>query len=470
MRTDYESTRIDRVRTAALDTYDGTTWTSSDTYRVAGRNLTVDPELRHSKTVTAHIELKELSGPYLPVIGWPSRLTSAGGGRGRFGYNPASGVVVDTGSPAQGLSYDVTGEVGLRDDGLTRAGRSENHLPPLPPGVPEGLADTSRRFGDTYHQLVELETRLRAKPYRLNRPPGHSYAALSRFMSDEADIGSGYAEQAAATFAVLARSWGFAARVAVGYRLHDYQHGVFQVTTADAHAWPEVHFAGYGWVVFEPTNPDNKSKPNPPVEAPRVVPPHPAPPATAPATAAPATASQPAEGPDEQGFSWNRVLAGTVAFLPAAVLLVVLAAGFVVVAKAHRRERRRTGGDHAARVLGAWHEQLDRLTERGISPPVSLTFHEVAEHVRKILGEVANPIEATAELATTAIYAPERLDQAASDRAWELVAQLGTALHPRRVSAARLLALFDPRPLWTTWSLARQRRQAGESLEVGRYR
>lgn len=471
VRTDYESTRIDRVRTAALDTYDGTTWTSSGTYRVAGRNLTVDPELRRSKTVTAHIEVKELSGPYLPVVGWPSRLTTSGESRGQFGFNPGSGVVVGTGPAAPGLSYDVTGEVGLRDKGLTRAEKSANHVPPLPPGVPEGLATASRNFlGETYNQLVELEKYLRAKPYRLNRPPGHSYAALARFVAGEGDAGSGYAEQTTAAFAVIARSWGFPARVAVGYRLHNYQDGVFQVSTADAHAWPEVHFAGYGWVVFEPTNPDATNKPNPPVEAPRVVPPRPAPATTAPAAAAPPAAAQPVDGPDERGFSWHDLLNGTVLLLPAAVLLVVLAAAFVVAAKAHRRERRRTGPDHAARVLGAWHEQMDRLTERGISPPVSLTFHEVAGHVRTILGEAANPVEAAAELATTAIYAPERIDQAAADQAWELVAQLGTALYPGRVSAARLRALFDPRPLWTTWSVARQRRHAGERLEVGRYR
>lgn len=469
VRTESEMTRINRVRTAALDTYDGNTWTSSDTFRVAGSRLTVDPELQHGKQVSAHIELKELAGPYLPVIGWPSRLTSSGENRGRFGFNPKSGVVVGTGSAAPGLSYDVTGEVRLRDEALTSAATSESDLPLLPPGIPADLeAAPQWSSGSPYDRLVDLEKRLLSKPYQLDRPPGHSYAALNRFMRDD-EVGSGYAEQRAAAFAVLARMWGYPARVAVGYRLHDDENGLFQVTTSDAHAWPEVHFKGYGWVVFEPTIPDDVSRPNPPVEAPRVVPPQPTPQTTALAAAPPAS-SQPAAATDEQGFRWNNVLSGTVVLVPALVLLVVLAAAFVVVAKAHRRIRRRTHPDHAARVLGAWHEQLDRLTERGISPPVSLTFHEVAEHVRGVLGDVAGPLEATAELATTAIYAPEHLDQAASDRAWALVAQLNSELYPARVSAAQLLAALDPRPLWTTWSGARRRRQAQESMEVGRYR
>ncbi|MEV6236938.1 transglutaminaseTgpA domain-containing protein [Lentzea sp. NPDC051838] len=469
VRTDSESTRIDRVRTAALDTFDGTTWTSSDTYRVAGGSLTTDPELQHSKPVSAHIELKELTGPYLPVVGWPSKLAATGESRGRFGFNPDSGVVVSNGPTSRGLSYDVTGEVGVRDKGLSWATPLENNLPPLPGGVPEALDNASKWFdGAHFDRLVQLETFLRAKSYQLNRPPGHSYATIARLLSAE-DATNGYSEQNAAAFTVIARMWGLPARVAVGYRLRHYQGGVFQVTTADAHAWSEVHFSGYGWVVFDPTNPDDTSKRNPPPEAPLVVPPQPAPPTAAP-QAAPPAASQPADAADEQGFSWDNVLNGNVVLAPAAALLGAFATGFVVLFKVHRRRRRRHAADHAAQVLGAWHEQLDRLAERGISPSVSLTFLEVAEHVRAVLGEVANPVEETAELATTAIYAPGHLDRAASVRAWELVAQLKSGLYPGRVSAARLLAAFDPRPLWTTWSVARQRRQAGESLETGRYR
>lgn len=471
VRTDLESSaQVDRVRTAALDVFDGTTWTSADTYRVAGSHLTADPALTHSKPVTARIELKELSSPYLPVIGWPSRLAAEGDSQGRFGFNPSSGVVVSTAPNPRGLSYDVTGEVSTRDDGLRQATTTSEHTPPLPAGMPEPLREVAGRFnGPTpYERLVALEDDLRARPHRLDRPPGHSYAAITRMLTDLVN-GDGYAEQRAAAFTVLARAWGFPARVAVGYRLRNYQGGVFQVSTADAHAWSEVHFAGYGWVVFEPSRPDDVDAPNPPSEAPRVVPPRPTP-STTELAAAPPTSSQPSEAADEQGFGWNNVLHGTVLLVPASVVLVVLACGYVAIAKAHRRRRRRHDPDHAAQVLGAWHEQIDRLTERGISPPVSLTFHEVAQHVRGALGDAADPIEASAELATTAVYAPEHLDRSEAEQAWRLVEQLHTELYPRRVSAARLRAAADPRPLWTVWSVARQRRQAREGLEMGRFR
>jgi hypothetical protein len=119
------ATQIDRVRTAALDMFDGTTWTANDTFRVAGSHLTADPELVHRKAVTARIELHELSGPYLPVIGWPSRLGAPGETTGRFGFDLDSGVVVSNGPTSQGFSYDVTGEIHLRDKDLPRASTAE---------------------------------------------------------------------------------------------------------------------------------------------------------------------------------------------------------------------------------------------------------------------------------------------------------------------------------------------------------
>ncbi|MET9632615.1 DUF3488 and transglutaminase-like domain-containing protein [Lentzea sp. NPDC006480] len=475
VRTAPESaSQIDRVRTAALDTFDGTTWTANDTYRVAGSHLTVDPELVRRKQVTARIELQELSGPYLPVIGWPSRLDVPGETRGRLGFDADSGVVVSTGPTAPGFSYDVTGEIYLQDKELPRAAPTAAQSPPLPEGVPDALremADAAVRFrGDVppRDRLSYVEYELRSKSYQMNKPPGHSYAAIARALATEGE-GGGYAEQYAAAFTVIARMWGFPARVAVGYRLRNYSDGAYRVTTADAHAWSEVHFAGYGWVGYDPSAPSETDTPNPPAEVPRVVPPHPTPSTTAP-TLAPQAESQSVDAPAERGFRWNNVLNGTFVLLPSVVLLVLLAGGLVVLGKARRRGRRRRDPDHAARVLGAWHEQLDRLTERGISPPVSLTFHEVAQHVRGSLGDTADPVAATADLATTAIYAPEHLDRADADHAWELLARLNTELYPGRVSAARLLAAVNPRPLWIRWTVARRRRQAGEDLEVGRYR
>ncbi|MCX2952749.1 DUF3488 and transglutaminase-like domain-containing protein [Lentzea sp. NEAU-D7] len=474
VRTDLATAgKLDRVRTAALDRFDGTTWTADDTYRVAGSHLTVDPGMTNRSQVKMRIELQELTGPYLPVAGWPSRLDVRAGTGAKVGFAPDSGVVVRTGSTSPGFTYDITAETnrGLDEPGRSTPTPTLDHSAPLPGGIPDSLRSLAEKgrenHPDAPHlQLRYLETELRGLHYQLDRPPGHSYAAINRALVAGA---GGYAEQYTAAFAVIARMWGFPVRVAVGYRLRAPQHGVFHVTTADAHAWAEVHFARLGWVAFNPAGGGSASTPPPPQEPPRVVPPQVAPPTGTPEPA-PQAEAESTLAPEAWALRWSDVLNGTLVLVPVAVLLLLLTGGLIALGKADRRRRRRRGADDTARILGAWQEQLDRLAERGVSPPVSLTFHEVALHARSTLGDVANPIAATAQLATTAIYAPELIGRPESDQAWEHEARLNAGLHPRRLSAARVRAAVDPRPLWTSWSVVRRRRRAGERLEMGRYR
>jgi hypothetical protein len=65
---------------------------------------------------------------------------------------------------------------------------------------------------------------------------------------------AGYCQQFAFAMAALARLVGIPARIAVGYTAGTSMgKGVWNVTTADAHAWPELYFRGMGWLRFEPT-------------------------------------------------------------------------------------------------------------------------------------------------------------------------------------------------------------------------
>lgn len=75
--------------------------------------------------------------------------------------------------------------------------------------------------------------------------------ALLRFLTTDK---RGFCEQFAFAMAALARLAGIPSRIAVGYTSGtEAQAGVWKVTTADAHAWPELYFSGLGWVRFEPT-------------------------------------------------------------------------------------------------------------------------------------------------------------------------------------------------------------------------
>ena len=81
--------------------------------------------------------------------------------------------------------------------------------------------------------------------------PGSGYRALENFLLRDR---RGYCEQFAASMAMMAREVGIPSRVAVGFlpgeRVED---NTWEVSIRDMHAWPELYFAGYGWVRFEPT-------------------------------------------------------------------------------------------------------------------------------------------------------------------------------------------------------------------------
>ncbi|HTZ45201.1 MAG TPA: transglutaminaseTgpA domain-containing protein [Jatrophihabitans sp.] len=86
--------------------------------------------------------------------------------------------------------------------------------------------------------------------YSLSAPPTDGNSALVTFLTKK----EGFCQQYAAAAAVLMRAVGLPSRVVLGYTHRPPDgNGLFTVTTADAHAWVEVYFAGIGWIPFDPT-------------------------------------------------------------------------------------------------------------------------------------------------------------------------------------------------------------------------
>ena len=83
----------------------------------------------------------------------------------------------------------------------------------------------------------------------------HGTESLEEFLFD---VRAGYCQQFATAYAAMARSVGLPTRVAVGFTWesgtrHGASRGPTSCGASIAHAWPEVYFAGTGWVRFEPT-------------------------------------------------------------------------------------------------------------------------------------------------------------------------------------------------------------------------
>jgi transglutaminase-like putative cysteine protease len=84
---------------------------------------------------------------------------------------------------------------------------------------------------------------------------GDGSRVIARFL----EVKSGYCVHFASAMALMARTLGIPSRVAEGYLPGATSGGTatnpgeYTVTSDDLHAWPELYFAGVGWVPFEPT-------------------------------------------------------------------------------------------------------------------------------------------------------------------------------------------------------------------------
>ncbi|NQX13691.1 transglutaminase domain-containing protein [Microbacteriaceae bacterium VKM Ac-2855] len=84
---------------------------------------------------------------------------------------------------------------------------------------------------------------------------GDGVGVLAAFL----EVKAGYCVHYASAMAVMARQLGIPSRLAMGYQpgtnipSSGSDTSRFRVSSSDLHAWPELYFAGVGWLPFEPT-------------------------------------------------------------------------------------------------------------------------------------------------------------------------------------------------------------------------
>ncbi len=440
-------------RLAVLDHFDGSVWSSPETYEPAGGTLpAAEGTDAPSTQVPERVVIQHLGGVWLPTAG-PATTTSLD----LVDVGTSSGSLALAGGVSQDLSYQVEATVAqISPAALASAtpqgGGDDVALPDTAVsdlGVIRRYATAITRQATTpAAKLAALEAYLRTN--RFTDTPesdsGQSYARVSDFLRKHH---TGTAEQFATTFALLARSLGYPARVAVGFRRGTAVDGRFSVTSLDAYAWPEVHFAGLGWVPYDPT-PDPSGAPAPA------------------ATPAPGTSPGPASGAGDQlapksagstpeittGASHGSGLAdlvvwGTVLVLLALVLVSPLA---VVGLKRRRTRRRRRGRDPAARVAGAWLEAIDQVRAAQVRVDASLTNSEVVSTARVHLGpEVGESLGRLRTLVNRAGFAPAPVEAQQAADAWAAADEVRDRVQGRFPWFRRALMAVDPRPLAPSW-------------------
>ena len=458
-------------RLTALDAFDGARWSAATP---SGPEPMPGADVATTRLVQ-DVQIGAMVTSWLPAAYRPITVRGASATVER-----ASGTLTTQSATTMGRSYQVVSEL-LSPNGV-ELGSVTSPDPAIParyrqlPGsVSNRFRAEARRVAGTgagpYQAALALQRYFRETfVYDLAAGPGQSAGALDRFVFETR---RGFCEQFAAAFAAMARAVGLPARVAVGFTPGRLEaDGRYHVRGLNAHAWPEVHFAGVGWVAFEPTPgrgqpgsegytgvPAAQAEPaqTPPSTAtvpttgPRRVPPPSAStaPTSIPDAAEPTVATTvpaPGAGPTpDRGAARVGVPVGA----GLGVLALVTA---VPVLKAVRRRRRRARARTPDRkVLVSWLEATEALAASGLGRGPAETIQEHAARAssaRSFPRTLARPLGCLAEDAADAAYSGEPVGADQVRRAGQAAVEVEDGLRRARRPLARLGTRLDPRPLW----------------------
>jgi transglutaminase-like putative cysteine protease len=257
-------------RLTTLDQFTGKLWTSSNLEAAGGVPVRSGPipgvaDRPGGKVIAQHFQFQRLSQKLLPAASEP--VAFDGGAAAR--YDPQAGALVVPDGASTGFTYDVRSvevipSVKDLDAVASLAAPGATRYTVLPAGmrhrteITELATEWTQGALNPYRKILAIQDRLRNPryfSYSENVPAGHGADDILHFLTVTR---RGYCEQFAGSMAVLLRSLGIPARVAVGFtpgipQGREGNRTILRVTTQQAHAWVEVLFPKYGWLAFEPT-------------------------------------------------------------------------------------------------------------------------------------------------------------------------------------------------------------------------
>ncbi|MDR6970217.1 DUF3488 and transglutaminase-like domain-containing protein [Leifsonia shinshuensis] len=262
------------LKLASLDQFTGSVWKhrERDTSRLSD-GATIGPVAGLSDTVkttkiTTTVAIDNMTSRWLPA---PAPVRSVKGLSGTWSWDPDDLTIGGINATTQGQRYTATSLVlEPTADQLKAAGgfvpadvQRDLFLPPNLPTIIEQTALTATKDALTeYDKAVALQDYFRDNGfvYSTQTPlkqgfDGDGSRVIARFL----EVKSGYCVHYASAMALMARTLGIPSRVAEGYLPGATSGGTatnpgeYTVTSDDLHAWPELYFAGVGWVPFEPT-------------------------------------------------------------------------------------------------------------------------------------------------------------------------------------------------------------------------
>ncbi len=263
------------LRTVTYDIYTGRGWDQSESVR---RNVEAGDylfnELTTERPIVAEavtveeigIEMRQTIGRNLFTAGSPLQVYAPTVVVEPLGH-PLLGAIEHASALGAGEAYEqlvaistaTEAELGAAGDAYPQE-VLDLYLdtPGLTPEVARLAESVTSRAENNYERAEMLAT-------FLSRDPTFSYATTAAvppsdrdlvdfFLFDPAANRSGYCQYFASAMVVMARSLGLPARLAAGFAPGERQDDeTFLVREANAHAWAEIYFPGYGWEIFEST-------------------------------------------------------------------------------------------------------------------------------------------------------------------------------------------------------------------------
>ena len=463
------------LRIVTADAFDGDSWqprtTDVSRRQRASRGLPDPPGLTDAvprATYSMHVEVgSTLNQDFLPLP-YPARRVDIDGA---WLYDAASLNVIGDGETVRDKQYDVE-YLAVRPTvtQLEQAPTPDRDIVAeytrLPRSLPQSVRDMAREVtagaDNNYRRAMALQEWFRTGgnfSYSTQAPSDSGGDAVADFLVDR----RGFCIQFSSAMAVMARVLGIPARIGVGFLpgTPDAER-TYSVKLTDAHAWPELYFAGVGWVRFEPT-PASRTGAPPQWAQPQS--------ATAPQSSAgaPSASAAPTDTTESLSDAARRAqradaaerqsATGTagdstpsdpvlpVPWKPVGAVLVLLGAIAVtpVSAVLGRRRRRRAARDVAARVEAGWSDLREGVRDLGVDLRSGVTPRQLDAELVGVVGLTGPPREALSRITRTveqSRYAPVLPDP---DRLDEDVRTVLEAIAASRTRGMRVRARVLPR-------------------------
>jgi transglutaminase-like putative cysteine protease len=419
--------------------------------------------------VTTKVTIEGLKQAWLPILKPTDSIT---GISARWGYSSSQEIYTRTNQSTLGQTYTVESKHPVLTSSELR-----NVAPPeaeattgapaftqLPSGIPRQVTALANAI--VAGLSTDYDKALALQNYFLDDANGFTYNTklptaapnsdpLVNFLTNK----TGFCQQFASAYAVLARAAGLPTRVVVGFTpgtLQKTSPGVYQVDSHNAHAWPEVFFSGYGWIRFEPTKgaPTGVTSPSWTVARTQggtgddtTVAPAPTRQVTQAernaqralediGDALSTTSDSASSGPT--GFPWKRTLV-------AVLVLLALLPGAARLLRRRRRFSGSAGTDPATAVTAAWTEVADTARDLRLPWSSARTPRGTAAWLRSLHVDAAGSAaaDALAGMVERSRYAPRGSDVLRGDdparQARQVVRSLEAAAPGRERWQARLL-------------------------------